>query len=131
MGISFSQKGDWEKTEKWLRRNQHQSVMLESIFNKYGEQGVIALQNATPVKSGKTRDSWSYTIDKTDGHYKLAWTNSNVNNGVNIAIILQYGHGTRSGTYIQGIDYINPALKEIFQQMSLDIDKEVTSVYGE
>lgn len=125
MGISFSQKGNWDKTDKWLRKNQH--ITLMDILKPYGEMGVQALQNATPVKTGKTRDSWYYTIDtSTPGVSTINWCNSNVNEGVNIAVIIQYGHGTGNGAYIEGMDYINPVTKPIFESLSDKVYKEVT-----
>ena len=93
------------------------------IFNKYGQKGVQALSSATPVDSGKTASSWNYEIRGTS----IYWTNDNINKGVNIAVILQYGHGTRNGGYVQGRDYINPAIRPIFDSMVDEIWKEVTS----
>lgn len=129
MGISFSQKGNWDKTDKWLRK--HQKISLREILEPYGEIGLQALRNATPVKTGKTRDSWYYTIDtSTPGRLTINWCNSNINEGVNIAVIIQYGHGTRGGTYIEGTDYINPVMKPIFDSLSNRAFKEVVTAYG-
>lgn len=97
------------------------------ILSKYGEMGVLALSRATPEDSGETARSWSYEIEKTDSGYRLVWNNSNVNKGVPIAIILQYGHGTRNGGYVQGRDYINPALVPVFDGIAADSWKEMTS----
>lgn len=97
------------------------------ILSKYGEMGVLALSRATPKESGETARSWSYEIEKTDSGYRLVWKNSHVNKGVPIAIILQYGHGTRNGGYVQGRDYINPALRPIFDGIAADSWKEMTS----
>lgn len=97
------------------------------ILSKYGEMGVLALSRATPEDSGETARSWSYEIEKTDSGYRLVWKNSNVNKGVPIAIILQYGHGTRNGGYVQGRDYINPALVPVFDGIAADSWKEMTS----
>lgn len=97
------------------------------ILSKYGEMGVLALSRATPKDSGETARSWSYEIEKTGSGYKLVWKNSHVNKGVPIAIILQYGHGTRNGGYVQGRDYINPALRPIFDGIAADSWKEMTS----
>ena len=97
------------------------------ILSKYGEMGVFALSRATPEDSGETARSWSYEIEKTDSGYRLVWKNSNVNKGVPIAIILQYGHGTRNGGYVQGRDYINPALVPVFDGIAADSWKEMTS----
>lgn len=129
MGISFSQKGNWDKTDKWLRTHQH--ISLREILAPYGEMGVMALQNATPVKTGKTRDSWYYEIDtSTPGVSKITWCNSNINEGANIAVLIQYGHGTSNGAYVQGIDYINPVIKPIFDSLSDKAYKEVITAYG-
>lgn len=97
-----------------------------SKFEKYGQMGVEALRNATPVDTGVTASSWSYKIQNTGSGVEISWDNSNVNNGVKIAVILQYGHGTRNGGYVRGVDYINPALKPIFEQMKKDMEREVT-----
>lgn len=97
------------------------------ILSKYGEMGVLALSQATPLDSGETARSWSYEIEKTGSGYRLVWKNSHVNKGVPIAIILQYGHGTRNGGYVQGRDYINPALRPIFDGIAADSWKEMTS----
>lgn len=102
-------------------------MRLESILKKYGEQGVKALSEATPKDTGKTAASWSYKISNTSKGFKLDWTNSNTNQGVNIALIIQYGHGTSTGAYVQGRDYINPALKPIFDEIANAVWKEVTA----
>lgn len=122
--ITVKQKGDFKNLEKFLKKAR--SVDYIRILERYGEEGVRALSNATPKDTGLTASSWSYTIKKTNGSYSLSWTNSNIQNGVPIAILIQYGHGTRNGGYVQGIDYINPALKPIFDKMSADIWREVT-----
>lgn len=112
--------------EKMLNRiiNDHSTYR---ILSKYGEMGVLALSQATPLDSGETARSWSYEIEKTGSGYNLVWKNSHVNKGVPIAIILQYGHGTRNGGYVQGRDYINPALRPIFDGIAADSWKEMTS----
>ena len=112
--------------EKMLNRiiNDHS---IYRILSKYGEMGVLALSQATPLDSGETARSWSYEIEKTGSGYNLVWKNSHVNKGVPIAIILQYGHGTRNGGYVQGRDYINPALRPIFDGIAADSWKEMTS----
>lgn len=121
--LTFKSKGDFSKTNKFFER------MLEiidlSVFDEYGKRGVEALQASTPIDSGKTASSWSYEIVHKKGRVSVIWNNSNINNGVNIAIILQYGHGTRSGAYVQGVDYINPALKPVFDEMSNKMWEEV------
>lgn len=123
--ITIRQKGDFSKTEKFLRHAKDFQVM--NILNKYGARGVELLSAATPVRSGTTASSWSYEIGGSSGEYTIYYLNSNENKGVNIALILQYGHGTRQGGYVQGRDYINPALQTAFEEMANEAWKEVTS----
>lgn len=121
MGIT--QKGDWKKTTEFLKK----VVPLDVDLSKYGRMGVEALRSATPVRTGRTAASWTYSIEKTQYGVAIQWSNTNVNKGVNIAILIQVGHGTRNGGYVQGVDYINPALQPIFEQMANDIFKEVSA----
>lgn len=116
--------GSFSKTFDFLRRASR--VDVEKVLNKYGQVGVELLSSATPVRTGKTAASWSYEIVKERGKYTIFWTNSNVNKGVNIALILQTGHGTKNGGYVSGIDYINPALEPMFKALANDAWKEVT-----
>lgn len=99
-----------------------------SDLNAYGRQGVDALRSATPVDSGLTAQSWNYRIVKKKGKWQVQWFNTNDVDGVNVAVILQYGHATRSGGYIDGIDYINPALEPIFRHLADNVWKKVTDV---
>ena len=122
--ITIKQKGDFKKTERFLTRAQR--INLRNILTRYGEVGVEALRQATPSDTGKTANSWSYEVVVNDGSSSIYWSNSNVNKGVNIAIILQYGHGTRNGGYVKGRDYINPALQPIFDEIAETAWKEVT-----
>ena len=92
----------------------------------YGEKGVSALASATPVDTGKTAESWQYKIEQTKGSIRIYWTNTNVNNGVPIAIIIQTGHGTGTGGYVQGRDYINPAIRPIFDNIANDVWRDIT-----
>lgn len=124
--ISFRHKGDFSKASRYLVKLQES--MKFSILDKYGQAGVAALSSATPVDSGLTADSWGYYIKRTKGLDKIIFTNSHVNKGVPIAIILQYGHGTGTGGWVQGRDYINPAIQPIFDQMAEEVWKEVTGV---
>lgn len=126
MGIKLNHKGDFKKTERFLNRMKKNDY-IKNILNKYGEMGVRALSNVTPVDSGTTASSWGYKIKFSGSSFIIYWTNSNINNGVNIAIILQYGHGTGTGGYVQGRDYINPAIKPIFDKMADEAWEEVTS----
>lgn len=98
---------------------------LMGILRKYGEAGVAALSKSTPMDTGKTASSWSYEIIVGDGEATLAFNNSAQNNGIPIAILIQYGHGTGTGGYVQPNDFINPAMKPIFQQIADDAWKEV------
>lgn len=122
--IQFAVKGSFKNTEKFLKKPHGRNV--RSILNKYGKIGVQALSAATPKDSGLTAASWRYSIEEDGTSTKIVWTNSNVNKGVNIALILQYGHGTGSGGYVTGIDYINPALKPVFDSIANVLWKEVT-----
>lgn len=124
--ISFRQKGDFSKTLKYLDRIRDPIKM--GILDKYGREGVKALSSATPVDSGVTANSWYYKIEKSNGSAKVAFYNSNINKGVPIAIIIQYGHGTGTGGWVQGRDYINPAIRPIFDKMANEIWREVTRV---
>ena len=123
-GIVFKHKGNLKKTTKFLERTLKGDYLKN--LDKFGREGVAALAFATPVDTGKTAESWDYRIEKTTDGTKIVWTNSNVNKGVNIAIILQYGHGTGNGGYVQGRDYINPAIRPIFDRIADDAWKEVT-----
>lgn len=124
--ISFRHKGDFSHLEKMLKASIGKDY--RKVLERYGQEGVAALAAATPRDSGKTASSWSYEIkQEKNGTLSVVWKNSNINDGVNIAIILQYGHGTRNGGYVQGIDYINPALKPIFDKMADAAWKEVTA----
>lgn len=124
--ISFRQKGDFSKTLKYLDRIRDPIKM--GILDKYGREGVKALSSATPVDSGVTANSWYYKIEKDNKSAKVVFYNSHINKGVPIAIILQYGHGTGTGGWVQGRDYINPAVRPIFDKMANEIWREVTRV---
>ena len=100
---------------------------INAILSHYGDEGVIALRNATPVDSGLTADSWYYEIENTKDGLSIHWNNRNVNKGVNIAVIVQFGHGTRNGGYVVGRDYINPALKPIFDEIADKAWREVSN----
>lgn len=125
MGIRFNHKGDFKKTEKFLKKSL--GVNYREILDKYGKQGVAALSSATPVDTGQTASSWYYEIIQNQDGYSIVWKNSNVEKGVNIAVILQYGHATKNGGYVRGIDYINPALTPIFKELAEAAWKEVRS----
>ena len=124
--ISFRQKGDFSKLNKYFERVKETAKI--GILDKYGKEGVRALTSATPVDTGKTADSWSYDIKRQNGSVSIVFNNSNINNGVQIAIILQLGHGTGTGGWVQGRDYINPAIQPIFDKIANDAWKEVTKL---
>lgn len=122
--ITFKHKGDFSKTTRYFERVK--SNALNKILHKYGELGVRALASATPVDTGLTAASWYYEIAQDRGKVTINFCNSNINKGVPIAIILQYGHGTRNGGWVQGRDYINPAVQPIFNDLANKAWEEVT-----
>lgn len=124
--ISFRQKGDFSKLTRFLEKAK-QAVHLSDL-DKYGREGVAALSSATPVDSGLTAKSWYYEITNKNGSATISFYNSNIQNGVPIAIILQYGHGTRNGGWVQGRDYINPAIQPIFDKIANEAWREVTKL---
>lgn len=124
--ISFRQKGDFSKLTNYFEKVKEAARL--SILDKYGREGVAALASATPVESGKTADSWYYEVKRQNGSATISFYNSNVNEGVPIAIILQYGHGTGTGGWVEGRDYINPAIQPIFDKIVNNAWKEVTSL---
>lgn len=122
--IKFRQKGDFSKLTHYLEKVKE--IVKLGDLDKYGREGVAALASATPVNTGLTASSWRYEIQHGNDSVSIAFYNDNIQNGVPIAIILQYGHGTRNGGYVQGRDYINPAIKPIFDKITEDAWKEVT-----
>ena len=124
--ISFRQKGDFSKLTSFLERAKN--VIKIGELDKYGREGVAALASATPVDSGLTASSWYYKIERQNGSASINFYNSNINEGVPIAIILQYGHGTGTGGWIEGRDYINPAIQPIFDKIADDAWKEVAKL---
>jgi len=123
MKVRFKHKGDLSKTQRFMERARE--LVRLGKFDEYGRQGVKALSAATPKLTGKTAESWDYTIERTRGSVTIYWTNSNVNDGVNVAVILQFGHGTGNGAYVEGIDYIRPAMRPVFKQIADNAWKEV------
>ena len=114
--LVFKHKGDFKKTDDFLKKMTNKRIFAK--LEKYAQEGVDALSAATPVDTGQTASMWSYEIRTTDNQVSIYWKNANVNKGVNIALILQYGHGTGTGGYVQGRDYINPAMKPVFDKTS-------------
>lgn len=123
--ITFKHTGDFSKTTKFLKKSAGKAN-IENVLNEYGKAGVAALKSATPIESGLTADSWYYEIEIKKGSYAIHFCNSNINEGVPIAIILQYGHGTRNGGWVQGRDYINPAAQPVFDDIVNKVWREVT-----
>ena len=122
--VKFTQKGDFSKLNAYLQKQikrQH-----TSLLDRYGKMGVDALRDATPKDTGKTSESWYYDTMVTDNRITITWSNSNFNNGVPIAVILQYGHATGNGGWVEGRDYINPAMRPVFDKIAQDLWKEIT-----
>ena len=124
--ISFRHKGDFSKTKRYLGKVKEAARL--KILDKYGRAGVAALASATPVDTGLTASSWYYEIERTKTSATIRFNNSNIQNGVQIAILLQYGHGTGTGGWVQGRDYINPAIQPIFNELAKDAWEEVPRV---
>lgn len=123
--IKFNHKGDFSKLTKYLNKVRRSS---DVNLDQYGQEGVNALASATPVDSGKTASSWYYKITKENGKTTISFNNSNIQHGVPIAVILQHGHGTRGGGWVQGRDYINPSIRPIFDKIANNAWREVTKV---
>lgn len=124
MKLSVSSGGTFENLEKFLKRDFTSSLKI--ALNRCGERGVLALKQATPTKSGLTAESWRYTVKIGKKFSTITWHNDHVNENVKIAIILQYGHATGNGGWVEGYDYINPAIKPIFNDFASSIWMEVT-----
>lgn len=124
--IRLTQKGDFSKLNRYLERVKE--VVKIGDLNKYGRQGVEALKAATPVDSGETANSWYYEIKRQNGVVSIEFNNSHINKGVPIAIILQYGHGTNNGGWVEGKDYINPVIQPLFDKIAEDAWKEVVKI---
>lgn len=124
--ITFNQKGDFSKVTRFLEKAK--AAARVSVLDKYGREGVAALSSATPVRSGLTANSWNYMVTHKKDYASIVFSNSNVQKGVSIAIILQYGHGTRNGGWVQGRDYINRAIRPVFDKIADDAWKEVTNI---
>lgn len=124
MGIRFQQKGNFSKTYKFLNNAQKHTYI--KAMEKYGKRGVEELKKVTPKRTGLTADSWDYKIEEKNGYIRISWVNTNIQNGINIAILIRYGHGTRNGGYVTGVDYISPSLGPIFQEMADAAWEEVT-----
>lgn len=121
--IEFKHRGSFRKAQAFFLRNSRRDYV--KVLRRYGEVGVEALSSSTPRDTGKTADSWHYNIVHDENSYRIYWTNSHVNDGVNIAMILQLGHGTGSGAWVEGVDYINPALRSVFRDLANEAWDEV------
>ncbi len=126
IGITFRHKGNFSKTEKFF--NSLLKLDYLNVLERYGKAGVAALASATPKDSGLTAASWDYEIIHNGKEISIAFTNSNIRDGINIAIVLQYGHGTRNGGHVVGRDYINPAIQPIFDKIASDVWREVENL---
>ena len=124
--IVLSSKGDFSKATRYFERLKETAKL--GVLDKYGREGVAALSSATPVETGLTANSWTYKIQLSESSASIEFHNSNINNGVPIAIILQYGHGTGTGGLVEGRDYINPAIRPVFDKIVEDLWKEVTNL---
>lgn len=126
MGFKITVQGDHEATNRFLKKLKE--FQIRKVLEKYGQQGVNALAGATPVRTGTTSRSWAYKIESNGDSHTIYWTNTNENRGVNIALILQYGHGTGRGGYVSGRDYINPAIQPIFDAIVEEAWKELSKI---
>lgn len=122
--ITFESKGSFEDTERWLKRMSKNDIF--SSLDRYGAEGTAALESATPIDTRITAGSWSHEVLRDGKSWSIIWSNSNVVGDTPVVILLQYGHGTRTGGYVQGQDFINPALQPIFDKIATEVWKEVT-----
>lgn len=121
--IKITATGDFSKAYGFIERVKE--VFNRGVFDEYGRMGVDALREATPKRTGKTSESWYYKIKRGSKAVSIEWCNSNSNKGQNIAVLIQYGHATRQGAYVRGRDYINPAMKEVFEKIASELWEEV------
>jgi hypothetical protein len=121
--IKIVHKGDFEKTTKFLSKAQR--IAINNVLNTYGKMGVEALKAATPVRTGKTADSWTYSVSTTHRGYVIYWENTNTNQGIPIVVLIQSGHGTGTGGYVPPLDFINPTMNPIFDKITEDIDRQL------
>lgn len=126
--FKINSKGNFDRTEKILKSFLNEEYIPLDILEKYGRKGVEALSSATPRRTGLTASSWDYTIKNKNGKYELSWYNTNIQNGLPIAIILNYGHGTSNGSYVGGRNYIEPAIAPILDEIAEEVWKEVSNI---
>ena len=124
--VRFKHRGNFNRVERFLNRVSDREYL--NVLDHYGQMGVEALSKATPVDTGLTASSWTYEIERNRDQTTISWLNTNTNQGVNIAVILQYGHGTGTGGYVQGRDYINPAMSPVFDKIANQAWREVSSL---
>lgn len=124
--IKFNHRGDFKRTERFFKQAAAADYM--SVFVKYGQMGVGALAAATPVDTGETSGAWGFDVYAKNGSFSIVWTNSNLVNGIPIAILIQYGHGTKNGGYVEGRDFINPATLLVFEKLANEVWEEVTKL---
>lgn len=124
MGISIKESGSFRNTESYLAKMRR--LQIAAILVQYGDRGVAALRAATPVESGESARGWYYKIVQRPGYCSLRFYNENMENGTPVVVLIQYGHGTKNGGYVEGTDFINPAIQPIFEQIATDVAKEVT-----
>lgn len=120
--ITVVAKGDFRKTEKFLERAKE--LFKSGLLDKYGRMGVSALSSASPNDTGRMANSWYYTIERDNEGVSIVWSNSDIENGVNVAVLVQYGHGTKNGGYVEGIDFVNPAMRPVFEEILDDLLRE-------
>lgn len=118
--------GDFKNTTKFLEKASKMSIT--DILNRYGKEGVNALSAATPIDTGETASKWDYEIITGKTKSSVTWTNNAMNNGIPIVILIQYGHGTKNGGYVSGVDFINPAIKGVMDRLADSIWREVTKL---
>ena len=123
--ITVRHEGNFSRTEKFFNKMLHRDYL--NALDKYGQMGVEALASSTPTDSGETANSWTYEIVRTSDTTTISWLNTKENDGVNIAVILLYGHGTGTGGYVRGIDFVNPAMRPVFDKIANEAWKEVSS----
>lgn len=124
--ITIKCTGDFKNTTKFLERARKLSI--QQIMERYGQEGVKALQAATPIDTGETASMWGYEISNKRGSSSITWTNDSINDGIPIVILIQYGHGTKNGGYVSGVDFINPAIQNVIDKLADSIWEEVTKV---
>lgn len=124
-GIVVTSKGDFKKTAMFLEKFK-KLLGMQDIFNKYGQMGVDALIRNSPVETGLLKSSWYYQVEQKPGLLSITWSNSDIENGLNVALLVQYGHGLRDGTYLAGIDYINPSIGPLMEELADKVWKEVS-----